>query len=432
MLTSSNKIRTASGGNDWLAVLFLPSPPSNHKALFWYWKKIAGVPFLLRNILNIQRSGIKHLAIFSSNTDTTLPDVCPLIIRDPRVQLKLHWLSNLNQLSAVSKGMGNLLFLDGSVLLERKQLESALNPPSGQEGDKPSQVVSLDEILSGSTLEKPEHFDFSKFHQISGQSHFAQSGAIVPKPLVYCPKWDNLKISKEADFQIEGNRIIENSGGLKNDSFITRKLSRPVSQRFTRLFLNTSFTPNQITILSFILGLGSALCFYPGGYALGLTGAVLLLFSIWLDGADGEIARIKFMESAIGGKLDIYCDNVVHIAVFLSIGMGLFHAQGSVIFAYLGGFATMGSLISFLILHASIIEGKSHLKSANKNNPHMKQFVDKLANRDFIHFLFLLALMNQLALFLWFAAIGVSLLAVYLLFEKIKPLNLATSKNDGN
>lgn len=264
--------------------------------------------------------------------------------------------------------MGDLLFLDGSVLLERKQLESVLNPPSGQEGDKLSQVVSLDEILSGSTLEKPEHFDFSKFHQISGQSHFAQSGAIVPKPLVYCPQWDNLKISKEADFQIKGDRIIENSGGLKNDSFITRKLSRPVSQQFTRLFLNTSFTPNQITLLSFILGLGSALCFYPGGYELGLTGAVLLLFSIWLDGADGEIARIKFMESAIGGKLDIYCDNVVHIVVFLSIGMGLFHAQGSVIFAYLGGFA----------------------------------------------------------------AIGVSLLAVYLLFEKIKPLNLATSKNDGN
>jgi len=39
------------------AVLVLSDPPSLCKAEDWYWNKIAGVPFLLRNILSIQQGG---------------------------------------------------------------------------------------------------------------------------------------------------------------------------------------------------------------------------------------------------------------------------------------------------------------------------------------------------------------------------------------
>jgi phosphatidylglycerophosphate synthase len=151
---------------------------------------------------------------------------------------------------------------------------------------------------------------------------------------------------------------------------------------------------------------------------MGVMGAGLLLASIWVDGVDGEIARIKFMETEFGGKLDILCDNIVHIAVFFSIGMGLFHVHGGGIYIVLGALAAIGSLISFLLIGAAVTAGKANAsagKGGKKND-----FVDKLANRDFTHFLFVLALIDRLDVFLWLTAIGVNVLSAYLLFLRIK------------
>jgi phosphatidylglycerophosphate synthase len=178
-----------------------------------------------------------------------------------------------------------------------------------------------------------------------------------------------------------------------------------------------------------MLGLGSAWCFYQGGYQMGVSGAGLLLLSIWIDGVDGEVARIKFMESKFGEELDIICDNVVHIAIFISIGMGLFHISNEVIFIYLGLMAALGSLIAFLMLRATIIDDKSKANSISKEEQKNTDFIKKLANRDFTHFLFLLALVNQLEIFIWMTAIGVNLLAVFLLFSKLRLKFVTVSEN---
>jgi phosphatidylglycerophosphate synthase len=233
--------------------------------------------------------------------------------------------------------------------------------------------------------------------------------------LVYLSETEHPKISGSQDFQTAGEHILKKSGGLSNDSLATRILSRPVSQQLTRLLLNTRITPNQITIFSFFLGLGSALCFFQGGYGMGIAGAGLLLLSIWVDGVDGEIARIKFMESPFGAKLDILCDNIVHVAVFFSIGIGLYHTLGETVYLVLGGLAASGSLLAFLLLSEGIIAGKSTANAGKKNEPNKNDLIDKLANRDFTHFLFVLALLDQLSIFIWLTAVGVNVMAMYLL-----------------
>ena len=42
-----------------------------------------------------------------------------------------------------------------------------------------------------------------------------------------------------------------------------------------------------------------------------------------LDGCDGELARLKFLESPRGARLDFWGDNVVHVAVFGCMAAGL-------------------------------------------------------------------------------------------------------------
>ena len=344
-----------------------------------------------------------------------------LVLLDPRVTLQLEFMSDSQELRRAAKKARELLFLEGAMLYEKTQIRAAISqkPVAGNNGGPAS--LFLDEGSMTSLLEMESAFDFAKLERLRQQSPDAASrnhaGEI--KSLRYFPKADASTISRESDFQMEGERLVKKSGELSNDSLATRILSRPVSRFITRLLINTRITPNQITVLSFILGLGSAWSFFQGGYRMGLLGAGLLLMSIWVDGVDGEIARIKFMESAFGAKLDIYCDNIVHVAVFFCIGMGLFHTHGDAITIVLGSLAAVGSLISFLMMGAGITESKANagdVKKAKKSD-----FVDKLANRDFTYFLFAMALIDRLDVFLWLTAIGVNVLVFYLLFLRRKP-----------
>ena len=135
-----------------------------------------------------------------------------------------------------------------------------------------------------------------------------------------------------------------------------RLVTRFISRQLNRLFLKTSLTPNEITFLSLLIGLGSAWCFYQGTFFSGITGALLLLLSAWVDCTDGEIARLKFMETPWGARFDICCDNLVHFFVFFSIGMGLFFATGNLLYILYGGLAIFGSLVAFMILSSNIVK----------------------------------------------------------------------------
>lgn len=419
MLKNSEYFPPSTENKGHFAVLFLSPLAGKGDLVDWYWRKIAGVPFLLRNILNIQRGGVERIALMAGNNPQAADELRHRLIKDPRVTMKLDCPSDSGQLAEIAHGPENLLFLDGSVLHDKNKIKSAIQPGSESDDTKRHPSILLDQSSMASLLKQMDTFKFSVLEQLRERSIQPESETPESEKqlLVYFPQTDHLKISSANDFRTAGESIIKKSGGLTNDSFATRLLSRPVSQRLTRLLLNTRITPNQITIFSFFLGLLSALCFFQGGYGMGVSGAGLLLLSIWVDGVDGEIARIKFMESPFGAKLDILCDNVVHVAVFFSIGMGLYNTYGETVYLILGGLAAIGSLLAFLLLGEGIIAGKSTTGSSKKNNQKKSGLVDKLANRDFTHFLFVLALVDQLWVFIWMTAIGSNLMALYILIS---------------
>src|SRR5207247_11336043 len=57
-------------------------------------------------------------------------------------------------------------------------------------------------------------------------------------------------------------------------------------------------------------------------------GALLFLTHSILDGCDGELARLKFLESRAGAVLDFWGDNLVHVAVFGCMAVGWSLAGG--------------------------------------------------------------------------------------------------------
>ena len=325
------------------------------------------------------------------------------ILQDPRLSQDIIWIGNITQLKEWIQNNPNPVYIfNGSALHDNKKLYQLIRSETQNEEESffPINPEDLQDLLLNNALDSI----------ISCSSESRHMGFPV-----YIPGSKDVEIQKPEDFKILHEAQMRNSG-LHHDSVITRILSRPASRVLTRLFLNTSISPNQITLISFFLGLISAFLFSRGYYESSVIASVLLVLSTWVDGADGEIARLKFMESDIGKKLDLYCDNIIHFLVFTAIGYGVFLKTSETLFLYLGSLAGLGGLLAFLLLSPILLEKRSPEKQLfHISEP---ELAEKFANRDFIHFLLLVSLIDQLEIFITLAAIGANIFVGYLVYSR--------------
>lgn len=82
-------------------------------------------------------------------------------------------------------------------------------------------------------------------------------------------------------------------------------------------------TPNHLTTLRLVTGLGAAGVFAIGTPGWRTAGVALLVVSLLLDRADGELARQSNRMSQSGHRYDLYADGLSNGAVFVGIGIGL-------------------------------------------------------------------------------------------------------------
>ncbi len=105
------------------------------------------------------------------------------------------------------------------------------------------------------------------------------------------------------------------------DGLVSRTLNRPVSIAISSLVVETPLTPNQMSVICFVLALGAA------GLMVGqqfVWGALLMHVSSVLDGCDGEVARLKYQSSKLGGWLDTVFDDISNNTFALCTGIGLY------------------------------------------------------------------------------------------------------------
>lgn len=197
------------------------------------------------------------------------------------------------------------------------------------------------------------------------------------------------------------------------DGFMARNFDRFISLAITRRLLETSMTPNKMTLLSCLLGLLGTALFLPATRAWGMTGALLVWLHCVLDGCDGELARIRFQESAFGATLDFWGDNLVHLSLFACLGAGFYRATGNPLSLILGASAAIGILGSACLAFRRKIPEDS--------------IAALLAQRDFIYLLAAMAYLDLLYYFLWAGAVGAPLFLIIMIsvrrpHEQVKAL----------
>lgn len=127
---------------------------------------------------------------------------------------------------------------------------------------------------------------------------------------------------------------------------------RRISIYITKLFLKTSISANQVTLLDFIFGFIGAIFLFFGDPLYALIGALFLeLFSIF-DFVDGEVARYRKSRTTFSEFFQDLAHPLVEPLTYLALGFGLYRTLGDT-FVFVIAFS--GVLATYLNQHINLL-----------------------------------------------------------------------------
>jgi 1L-myo-inositol 1-phosphate cytidylyltransferase / CDP-L-myo-inositol myo-inositolphosphotransferase len=434
---------------------------------------VAGLSLFQRTLLTMQRAGIRHFMVLAGDL---APSLREQLQGDRRLIAEVRWLPTREfpptdprtwEILSVMMGGGYLVAGTGAIfstaLITRLREEARARTPvlvarrgvvekqasairlHRQRRDDgvlmvESPVTTTPEPSSGPMLDLvaiPEGFPTTGWASPEDSPHPLQSalerslrdGQVTM--IALGEEWyEDVRTSghasiADAESVAHAERTLEQSlkdpplSGL--EGFVDRYFNRKCSRWLTRRLLPTSLTPNAVTLVATAVGLVAAGAFAAGGYVAAVVGALLFQFSAILDCCDGEVARLKFLESPFGQQLDLILDNLVHIAIFAGIAWGVSHSTWGSWALLFGGLAIVGNIAAFAVVQAAM-RSRTHMDESRRAR--IDAIFNSLVSRDFSAILLLFALIGQIQWFLFLAAIGSNVFWPFLAWQLRSP-NLA-------
>ena len=194
---------------------------------------------------------------------------------------------------------------------------------------------------------------------------------------------------------------------------LERKRSKPLDARLARWIVyplrDTLVTPNHLTTLRLLIGIAAAALLARGDERAANLGALCFALSLFLDHADGELARLSDAKSRFGHRYDLLCDLLVNALLFVGIGIGLSRAGGGATAAALGwlvGVSVALAVIFHSALHDLPPEGKDETRADGGG------YFD---TEDLLYLFPLVVFYGGLQPFLLLAAVGAPLFALWVI-----------------
>jgi phosphatidylglycerophosphate synthase len=403
-----------------LILLPPPSPPLESAGEMGGKRVILGLSLIRRAVLAARRSGYGEVIVLSANRDaaagaaeaaswralaTTLKSgqAAPLVIAPAAILVETEWLERLK--------------------------EARIEPAAW--AAIPNRIVM---IAAGSALSALEGLDEIGAAQAMSAVE-SQLERRFGRPAAVLPELDPIVVETPVDVGRAERRLM---GSLVKDTdgFMARHVERPISLTISRLIAATAITPNQMSVISIVVGLCGAPFFLSGRASLQTVGALLFLTHSILDGCDGELARLKFEESQGGGVLDFWGDNVVHAVIFACMAVGWSLTAGTGWPLLLGAAAVLGALGSASLVYWRLMRGKHDggalftSVSAEPGGP-LARALDSASRRDFIYLVALLALAGKSNWFLILAGLGAPIYFCLLVFIAAREESARTQSPSG-
>ena len=303
--------------------------------------KVAGREILYRNLKILSELGVKEFIIVVGKDGELIEN----FLRKHNFNYKI--VKN----NYPEKGNGYSLYLakdyvDGKFILimgdhvyERAFIEKAIKG-EGLIGDRIAKFVDINEATKvlcrngrvediGKKLDKFDYVDtgffvltpeiFKYAEEVIKEKGGAQLSEIIKRAKVKVTEVSGyfwMDIDTPEELKRANKLLVKLSIKETGDGFISRHLNRKISLKISEYLVNR-ITPNQATILSFTVGILSALATF---ISVPLAGILYQISSI-LDGIDGEIARASMRTTRFGGWLDSILDRYVDFLFLLCLAI---------------------------------------------------------------------------------------------------------------
>ena len=170
------------------------------------------------------------------------------------------------------------------------------------------------------------------------------------------------------------------------DSWLVRNINRKVSYPFTRLLLPVTWlSPNMISILVFLIGVSGCIYLTQPGYGPPVIGTLLLLFAGYLDGCDGEIARLRLESSKLGAWIDTMCDEATTVVSITCVGLHLYNTYGEPWIAWSVVLACALAIISVYCVYYFLLASGSSNSQDYPTSGGVIEFLKLFVRREMIN-----------------------------------------------
>lgn len=298
-------------------VLYFDDDPHTAAAL----APVAGIPLFKRTVLEARRAGVREVLVVAGPWKVHIESE---LDEDRRLWGTIRWMGGLNPatLEALAQQVGDeVLLVRANVLVDSRCLAALLAHPRGSAlAVAPASAGRPDPaILRGgrglilALLPRLSRTGAPFRHVLERLVGEEKVETVDPEQGVCREVREESEIAR---WEPELYRHL----GTRDDGLVDRILHRPLARRLTRWLVRGSITPNRISLLGLAVGLLAVWTFWSPSLLWAGLGLLLYEASVILDHADGEVARLKFLESTWGGRLDVAVDTVIHGALTLAMG----------------------------------------------------------------------------------------------------------------
>ena len=315
--------------------------------------RVGTLPILLRAILAMRKAGARRIIVCIN------PVTGPAIQRELEATKRLPycvrwlWAAADTPLSQLVKQIGADSAADELILIEgNRTFHPALfRKVSGWNGISGALALVTAEQLAGiyafngkGVRDVAEHCP-SEIHNLEQLHAWLLSTRSVECVPVPGDMWQRIL---SPDDRICAERKLDRWLVKPTDGLFAR-MNRRISIPISRQIIKLPITPNMVSLFTLIVGFASGLLFASGGYWNTLTGAVLSVWASILDGCDGEVARLKLLESDFGCWLETVCDYLYYLFIFAGMAIGLIRNSQSKTYLVLATLLLVGAVLSFLV-----------------------------------------------------------------------------------
>ncbi len=389
------------------AVLF----PDAQNGWEWAPKSLLGVPALVRVLVALSRAGVQEVW-FPAGSHTALQVVQAYTARADLPQLRWQdeedW-PTLDDDAEVLGVRGGLLFTPPLIRwFQHYSSESTTSTACTM----PTDGLPILLTIPAQTLQQKsaETYQVGKL-----ASQLTALSAPIP-PDLFCRPVDAFQHPRD-------DRLLLASVGKPTDRWHVEWVRRWAFPAL-RLFARLHATPNQISVLGFLVALIACGILAQGSYWAGIAGALLLYASWVLDCMDGTLARLTLAESPFGRQLDTTLGHLTNLCIFAALIWGVYGGEplwklGGVVCVIFGGIA--------IAQHVAKLEKQQTPQRSAPQESVLRNLLAKINHRDYAVVIFLLAVFNVIRIFLWLSMIGVHVYWVLHLWLVRKHLRSTTS-----